>query len=44
MALEAQRETVNNRKHKHKVIHFYFYFGPKLEFKTYFVYFSYILL
>ena len=30
-------ETV---KHKHKVSHFYFYFCPKLEFRTYFVYFQ----
>ena len=33
-------ETVNNKTQiKHKVRHFYFYFCPKLECRTYFVYF-----
>ena len=37
MALEAKRQQIT--KHKHNASHFYFYFCPKLEFKTYFVYF-----
>ena len=34
MAPEAKRQQ------KHKVSHFYFYFCPKMEFRTYFVYFQ----
>ena len=35
MALEAKRQKIT--KDKHKVSHFYFYFCPKLEFRTYLV-------
>ena len=37
MALEAKRQLIT--KHKHKVSHFYLYFCPKLEFRTYIVHF-----
>ena len=33
-------KTASKRQQKHKVSHFYFYFCPKMEFRTYFVYFQ----
>ena len=33
-------QETTKTKQKHKVSHFYFYFCPKMEFRTYFVYFQ----
>ena len=37
MALEVKRQYISNQKHK--ASHFYHYFCPKMEFRTYFAYF-----